>query len=90
MGVKNIWRELFDLLCKKALKFWGAGAVGNSVCSDDGNAASLALGDQRGILGENDAVFKSFEICLFEKVSEKPSGSSDIRIGKYMRYFNFS
>ena len=90
MGVQNIGRELFDLFGKKTLKLGGAGAIGDSVSRNDRYAERFDLGDQRGILGENDAVFKTFTVCLLEKVSEKPSGSSDIRIGQDMCYFYFS
>ena len=90
MGVQNIGRELFDLLGKKSLEFGGAGAIGDSVSCDDWYSECFDLGDQRGILGENDAVIKMFTVCLFEKVSEKPAGSSDIRIGEDMCYFNLS
>lgn len=78
MSVKDIGRVLFDLLGQYTLHFGSVRAVGDAVSGNDRHTECLDLGYQRGILGENDAVFKTVAVGFLEKIPKKSTRAAYI------------
>ena len=88
--MQDIGRKRLYLFGKDALHLGRGGSVGDTVDGNNGDAECLDLGDQRRILGEDDAVFESLTVCLLELIAKKSARSADIRIGQNMRDLDLS